>query len=226
MDELWKHRPVAAGAYLDSKSDLQWDDISISVIPLEDRLDEISLYDKKWWDYRDMHPAKATALFAHYYGEFYCESYERRYGEKTQDVFQTPLWDWSAEVPVRAKAFWKARRHVDEAGMPYEFFMGMFFSIAEDYFENLPRPQELWRYDVFNPVMSVWAGLGESGHIRLPKDDLFKVRYNKSHSRSQRQWLEWLEKKLKDRPKSVLREFEQFNSEYITDDLFRRLLAG
>ena len=226
MDEIWQHRPAAAGAYIASKSDLQWDDITLTVIPLEDRLDELPLYEKKWWDYRDMHPAKATAIFAQYYGEFYCESHERRYGVPAQDVFRNPIWAWNEEAPVRAKAFWKARRVVDEAGMPYEFFISMFFAIAEDYFEELPRPQELWRYDVFGKVLICWDGLGQSGHVRFPNDDIYKLRYNWQDKPAQHQWQAWLENKLKGKPETALRELQALNGDYVTDDMILRAIAG
>jgi len=183
--------PQAAETFSDRMSDIQWDREVIRAIPLSLRLDEASLYQTKWWDYRPIHPAKATTLFAHSYGEAWRRASERRNGigecnwRVINDPFRTPDWNPFMEAPARAKAFWMARRYCDEAGIPYDFYCNGFFDKAENYFVDLPRPQEMYRRDVIFEVLKDWE---YAGGTCLPKHVDFFLRYNWDNKQHQKDW--------------------------------------
>ena len=218
--EKYAQKPSQAVIFLDRQSDLQWDDLAIKVIPLKDRLEEPNLYATKWWDYRPLSPAHATALFAHAYGMAWRASHFRRNGDVPLigTPFRTDHWNPYAEAPVRAKAFWKARRICDEIGIPYPFYCFTFFGIAESYFEDLPRPQEMWRKDVIGFVMDHWAELGNSGHLIMPEHELFHLRYNWQDKKYQHEFEDMYVSWLKVRP-SVIRDFHlEQNERFFRDE--------
>jgi len=184
-------------------SDAQWDIEVLRHIPLKQRQDEASLYTTKWWDYRPLHPAHATALFAQAYGVAWRQSYVRRDGSQKWDIVSYPfidrVWNPFIEAQPRARGFWKARRYCDEAGMPYEFYCQQFFSKAEDYFEDLPRPQEMYRRDVIIPVLEDWGLVAASGMPQMPQHEDYFLRYNSQQYQHQEEWAEaysnWLDTK-------------------------------
>ena len=222
----WNHRPVDARIFIDRLSNLQWDVEVLNTIPLKDRVDEVPLFQQKWWDYRDMHPGKATALFAHHYGEAYAVAMVRRTGTQSPSVFNSPQWNPFEEAAVRAKAFWKARRICDEAGMPYWFYLSVLFGSAEEYFENLPRPQELWRRDLIGVVLESWEHIENSGHIMFPSDDIYQLRYNWSNKPCQHEWEAFYSKRLKQVPQEVRELMLEINGEFIRESVAAEALAA
>ena len=215
----WTYRPATASLHIERLSDLQWDLEVLRVIPESNRPQESELYLTKDWDYREMHPGKATMLYAHCYGQTYCEAVARREGSAhNARPFRSESWNPFEEAPVRARAFWKGRRFCDLAGMPYEFYIGMFFSIAEDYFEDLPRPQEMYRKFEAAKVLEVWDGLNEMGVIRYPENDLYKLRYNWQDKPCQQQWEAYLIERMMMKPRDVRLEAMELSREYFRDE--------
>ncbi len=195
--------PSEAILFAERQSDVQWDREVLRHIPLKQRQDEAELYQTKWWDYRPIHPAYATTLFAQAYGRAWRGAHDRRFGcEERWDLVSYPFidrtWNPFIEAQPRARAYWKARRYCDEAGMPYEFYCQQFFNKAEDYFEHLPRPQEMYRRDVIIPVLEDWELLSVSGMPQMPEHKDYLLRYNGADKQYQEQWQEayenWLEK--------------------------------
>lgn len=199
-----KFVPSEAILFVERQSDIQWDRDVIRKIPLKQRQDEAELYQTKWWDYRPIHPGHATALFAQAYGQAWRQAYDRRDGEDSErwDLVSYPFldrnWNPFIEAQARARGYWKARRYCDEAGMPYEFYCQQFFSKAEDYFEDLPRPQEMYRIDVIVPVLEDWKLLSASGMPQMPEHEDYFLRYNSAEKQHQIEWQEvyenWLAK--------------------------------
>lgn len=199
-----KFVPSEAILFAERQSDLQWDREVLRHIPLKQRQEEAELYQKKWWDYRPLHPAHATALFARAYGAAWRQAHDRRFGRHSErwDLVSYPFisrdWNPFIEAQARARGYWKARRYCDEAGMPYEFYCQQFFSKAEDYFDELPRPQEMYRRDVIIPVLEDWELLAASGMPQMPQHKGYLLRYNSANKQYQEQWLEaytnWLDK--------------------------------
>ncbi len=199
-----KFLPKEAILFVERRSDIQWDREVLRHIPLKDRQEEAKLYNSKWWDYRPIHPAHATALFAQAYGQAWRQSTERRLGTNSYSWHLVPYpfldqtWNPFLEAKARAKAFWKSRRYCDEAGMPYDFYCNQFFDKAEDYFEDLPRPQEMYRRDVILPVLEDWELLSASGMYKMPEHEDYLLRYNNANKQHQVQWREayrkWLDR--------------------------------
>lgn len=197
------HLPIEAEVFVERMSDAQWDIEVLRHIPLKLRQDEADLYTTKWWDYRPLHPGHATALFAQAYGVAWRQSHDRRGGTERWDLVSYPLigrdWNPFIEAQARARGYWQARRYCDEAGMPYEFYCQQFFSKAEDYFEDLPRPQEMYRRDVIIPVLEDWGLVSASGMPQMPTHEDYFLRYNDQHKQHQEEWAEayssWLETK-------------------------------
>lgn len=81
---------------------------------------EPELYERKWFDYRRMHPTLATYLFAHHfnmaYGRFMGEAFDHK--KRFMAAFKGK--DVMAAREVRS--FWKLRQKADQAGIRYDFF--------------------------------------------------------------------------------------------------------
>ncbi len=186
--------PVEAEVFADRMSPAQWDREVLRHIPLKSRLEEAELYLTKWWDYRPLHPAHATTLFAQAYGEAWRRAFVRRRGSEQDHwrlistPFRTMDWNPFMEVQARARAFWKARRYCDEAGMPYDFYCYQFMDKAENYFEDLPRPQEMYRIDVIVPVLEDWELISGSGQYKMPNHPDYELRYNWQDKQHQHEW--------------------------------------
>ena len=82
--------------------------------------------------------------------------------------------------------------------MPYKFYCEQFFDKAEDYFEDLPRPQEMYRVDVIVPVLEDWKTLSASGMPQMPEHKDYLLRYKSVEKQHQIEWKEgyanWLDK--------------------------------
>ena len=198
-----KFLPTEAVVFVERQSDLQWDREVLRHIPPHHRSEEAELYLSKWWDYRPLHPAHATTLFAHAYGKAWRQAHDRRNGCNSErwDLVSYPFigreWNPFIQAQARARGFWKARRYCDEAGMPYDFYCQQFFDKAEDYFDELPRPQQMYRRDVIIPVLEDWALLSVSGMPQMPKHEDYLLRYNSASKQHQNEWQEaysnWLD---------------------------------
>lgn len=221
----WTYRPAPASLFIERLSDLQWDLEVLRHIPENLRQNESELFLTKDWDYREMHPAKATALFAHCYGQTYCEAIARREGTThNARPFNNDDWNPFSEAPIRARAFWKGRQLCDQAGMPYEFYIGLFFSIAEDYFEEPPRPQEMYRKFEAAKVLEVWDGMNDIGMIRYPDSETYKLRYNWQNKPCQVAFEEYFVDRMMLKPADVRRIATETNRDYIRDETARMLV--
>ena len=103
---------------------------------------EASLFDVKWFDYRQLHPTAATYLFVHYYNRAYGTfmattlDYKKRY----MAAFKGKDFTVSREK----RSFWRLRQKVDELGIRYEFFLreAMNWCIERGW-RQPPRPAHL-----------------------------------------------------------------------------------
>jgi len=212
--------PIQAEIFSDRMADAQWDRLVLKSIPLKNRLTEASLYFTKWWDYRPIHPAHATTLFARAYGDAWRRSSDRRDGTEENNwrlnssPFRTMDWNPFLEAQPRLNAFWKARQYCDEARMPYEFYCSQFFNLAEDYFESLPRPQEMYRRDVIIPVLDNWSLIKESGVFTTVKHPDYNLRYNWDNKRHQIEFEDRLLAWLREKPKSVRQWYRENNENF------------
>lgn len=117
---------------------------------------EPELFKTKWFEYRHLHPTKATFLYAHHYQK----AYKRHFGiifdkNRANNVLGTK------KDPVLNKgaiSFWKGRVASDKLGIPYDFYIsqGMSFLINEVKWKRIPRPSQLYDEAVIEEIDSRW----------------------------------------------------------------------
>lgn len=107
---------------------------------------EVDLFETKHWDYRYLHPAQATQLFALHYAAARKRAVQRRV-----DVYvghnHRPLKGKTVfELPAsKITGFWKARRQADKLGIPYDFYCEQAMQFADvARWQNLPGPFQLY----------------------------------------------------------------------------------
>jgi hypothetical protein len=117
---------------------------------------ESTLFHRKWYDYRHLHPVKATYLFAHRYEEcvraFYVETKDKDGAGEIKvftpaDVFQ------SHELT----GIWIARQAMDALGCRYEF--GIKFAIrrfTDRGWRMFPRPNQLYGVEFLLDLQDAW----------------------------------------------------------------------
>lgn len=182
--------PFAARNFVDRQSDLQWDALVLGVIPEALRVNEAKLFRTKFWDYRLLHPGRATTLFAWAYSIAYQRFQARRTGLSSKEFAALNNREWNpfAEAPVRARGFWKARQLCDEMGIPYDDYCDCFFSVADDYYEQAPRPQEMYRADTARQVIEWWEDRKTHGAITYPRNPFYLLDENWINHPHQQEW--------------------------------------
>ena len=125
-------------------------------MPKEIRQNEISLFKSKWFDYRGLHPVKATYYFAH----CFTVAYRRAYAA-TRDL------EASASInPFRVddvfhssdiNAVWRARQACDTIGVSYEFYATHALEVCyRGGWRHLPRPNQIYSPAMIDEVTAAW----------------------------------------------------------------------
>ena len=142
---------------------------------------EAELMRLKWFDYRRMHPLKATYYFAHCYskayGEFLALAVDRnmRYarGIKEVDFIESR----------EAKSIWKLRQAIDRSGMSYPFFLRFAMNWCfKSLWKRPPRPsqllhnEELWA----DAIQAYQESLASS--MRFAQDPWYRASMFENHS--------------------------------------------
>lgn len=122
------------------------DALAIRFIPLKLLKEESELFGTKFWDYRFLHPAQATQVFAEAYGAALKRAVSRRtdlWRGLMMKGMKTPL---VYEQPERnITGFWKARQMADRIGCPYDFYCEQAMQFADKArMHFLPAPQQLY----------------------------------------------------------------------------------
>jgi hypothetical protein len=126
-------------------SEVDLDEIQ-SRVSREFRDHDTALFQGKWFDYRAMHPALATLLFAREYKVVFRHLYERHY-DRHRARFVNGLKNETEIVGDRRSlnGLWRARQHADALGMPYKLFIALTMEtglrVSRDF---LPRPEQLY----------------------------------------------------------------------------------
>mgnify|MGYP006425853847 CR=1 FL=1 len=122
------------------------DSLAIAFVDAKHFAGESALFESKWWDYRMMHPTKATLLFAHSYKRAIKRALRIR-----SDIYRAAnykgLKDPSLFMNAKATytGMWKARQEADRHGIPYEFWCWQAMVYAEERnWSYLPKPQQLY----------------------------------------------------------------------------------
>lgn len=126
------------------------DELTILHVPLPLLSCEAELFKTKHWDYRFLHPAQATQLFAHSYAQAKKHAVERRtdiwVGRNMKGMKEEVIFDQTARSIT---GFWKGRQMADRLGIPYDFYCEhcmVFADIAR--WENLPTPVQTYSENV------------------------------------------------------------------------------
>ena len=123
---------------------------------------EATLYKEKWFDYRRLHHAEATMLFADFYciaarsahaKHFDIETAARSAGFRGAHLF--------AIKKSEIGAFWAARQVADSYGMPYGFFCLRAINIVmrQCSWKYIPRPGQLYGEETIKELGSDWEAL-------------------------------------------------------------------
>jgi hypothetical protein len=125
-------------------------------LPKEIRQDEICLFKSKWFDYRGLHPVKATYYFAH----CFVVAYKRAYAttrdleaSKTIKPFRVDDVFNSSDI----NAVWRARQACDSAGVSYEFYVKHALEVCyKGGWRYLPRPNQIYSSAMIDEVTDAW----------------------------------------------------------------------
>jgi hypothetical protein len=168
--------------------------IALSRIPSNLRKKEAELMRTRWFDYRRLHPTKATYLFAHAYNKAYqnCVAVMKDVGLRFMKGYKG-----ADALDVHEKlSFWRARQLVDSLGIRYDFFLrkAMDWHIEAGWIQP-PRPSHLASNpDMITDVMMAWEEEC-AARLQFPLDDRYKVRNWFGHI-DQRDWEAWLVKQI------------------------------
>lgn len=136
---------------------------------------EPTLKNSCWFDYRFLHPMKATYLFA----DCYVKAYKRSV-EMCVDINKAPYVkglkseDFLECDKATISGFWTARQKADLEGIPYDFWNNKAQKYAyENLWVRFPRPVHLYSEDMVNYIRSEWISLNEASPV-LPINPFFK----------------------------------------------------
>lgn len=106
---------------------------------------EPELLGTKWFDYRRMHPTKATYLFAKCYNRAY-KDFMRLTFDHVRGQYMRPFRGTSDDFmdAKERKALWQLRQTADAVGIRYEFFLrhAMNWKVAHNW-HHAPRPSHI-----------------------------------------------------------------------------------
>jgi hypothetical protein len=152
---------------------------------------EADLMDKKWFDYRLLHPTVATYLFAQCYTTGY-----QRFIRVSQDADRAQFvkgFKGKDFFDSREKrSFWQVRQRIDEVGIRYDYFMNRAVEYCIDNgWRQPPRPSHIYSdADLMLYVMNQWAAECK-GRLQFPKDAFYRVE-NFTGQRHQLAFEKWI----------------------------------
>lgn len=102
---------------------LECDALSLKYIPLNLLQEEAELNNTKFWDYRFLHPAQATQVYAECYGAALKRAVSRRtdlwVGLNMKGLKKGIIFELSARS---LNGLWRGRQMADRIGCPYDFY--------------------------------------------------------------------------------------------------------
>jgi hypothetical protein len=153
-------------------SDLQLDYVCLRSIPQELTKKEPSLYDKKWWDYRDLHPMGATYNFVYEYNRAYKNIASKRIETKKVQIFEG---DFLLRPESVIRGFWLGRQVADELSMPYNFYCYYTIDTSEKMdWPYLARPEDMSNTALVTETFNQWTEYTK--HVTVyPKTEGYKI---------------------------------------------------
>ena len=173
--------------------------LAIQHVPATLLKKEAELMRTKWFDYRRMHPTKATYFLASCYAKAYGNAiavmkdsqmglYHK--GFKGMDFMQTK----------EALSFWRLRQSIDKLGIRYDFYLRKAMDwCIENGWRRPPRPSQLASNpDMVSDIMLAWEEEC-AARIQFCKDDRYKVRSFFGHA-DQIAYEQFIVQAIKQRP--------------------------
>jgi hypothetical protein len=130
--------------------------------------EDYQCFDTKWWDYRDLHPAKATMFFYHTFLQIAPNYLLKHVGRGVSQGFQrnATTRDLRKLPTATVRAFWKARMAADAAGVPYDIYIHgclkhfyanyNLYASTKDGKQILPYPAQMVTPGVIRRVEEEW----------------------------------------------------------------------
>jgi hypothetical protein len=118
---------------------------------------EADLFERKWFDYRVMHPTTATYLLAQAYNDAY-----RFFMRQAVDVGREHMNGFKGRDFIQTReyaSFWRLRQMIDDHGIRYDFFLltAMTWYFRRN-FRQPPRPQHIYsNSELLVDVTSAWV---------------------------------------------------------------------
>jgi len=158
---------------------------------------EAALMRSKWFDYRRMHPTKATYLLAHEFNRAYqdCMVVMKDRSGRYMRAFK----GMDCMQAHERKSFWRLRQLIDGLGMRYDFFLrhAMDWYISNGY-RQPPRPAHIGaNADLITDVMLAWEDEC-AAKIQWTRDTRYKAVNFIGHI-DQLDWERWLVEQIKTR---------------------------
>lgn len=169
--------------------------LAIQHIPTKLLKAESELMRKKWFDYRRMHPTKATYLLAQTYNRAYQQCMvvmKDRSGQFMRGFKGIDFMESRERL-----AFWRLRQLIDVLGIRYDFFLrkAMDWHIEAGWLQP-PRPAHIGaNSDLVTDIMLAWEEECEA-RIQYPRDTRYKAANFFGHV-DQLDWENWLVEQIK-----------------------------
>ena len=149
--------------------------LAIQHIPANLLKKEAELMRTKWFDYRRMHPTKATFYLASCYAKAYGTAISIM-KDSQMGLYHKGFKGMSFLDTKEKLAFWRLRQGIDKLGIRYDFYLrkAMDWCIANGW-RQPPRPSQLTTNpDMVSDIMLAWEE--ECGsRIQFCKDRRYKV---------------------------------------------------
>lgn len=148
--------------------------LAFAKIPGEVRAVESELFGLKWFDYRHMHPTKATYQFAHAYSKIvralFAEQKDRDKAEKVTAFFPTDIFKNRELLATTA-----ARQAFDRLGVRYEFAINFILRRnVERGWRVFARPNQIYGEETLLDMLDAWK-VERDARLQIPLNPRFKV---------------------------------------------------
>lgn len=161
---------------------------------------EADLFQRKWFDYRHLHPVQATYLFA----ECYQEAMKKAYIENKDKASAEDAIAFKGDIFTGVQAheltsIWRARQMLDALGLRYEFALRYAVRRFSDIgWRIFPRPNQLYGEEFLLDARDAWHIECEAS-LQIPLHERFQMAHFIGHS-DQLAYQAWLIEQIKKRP--------------------------
>lgn len=151
--------------------------LTVQHIPRKERDAESALMDKKWFDYRLMHPMQATYYLVHLYRGAY-KDFVRRSMNFEAAPYSQAIKERDFVLAREKLSFWRLRRTIDQLGMRYDFFLRFAMSYLHKMIANgkvyPPRPSMLMKEELLGEALVAWQDMCDSS-MQYAQSPSFRV---------------------------------------------------